>query len=169
MIMKNFKFFAFIMALGIALTAVSCGKDDDGYDPKKDHGYDFITGGGLDNGGGSSSSNLTQPVHKKEMTTTTTTDVTFKCIFENGGDECTNMRCNVYWASYSKKPSSKPTASELRKCESMREYSTSSKRETTFTKSHSGLSGGTYIYYYYECRNSKYTTKTDVMWNIVKR
>lgn len=36
-------------------------------------------------------------------------------------------------------------------------------------ESHSGLSGGTYIYYYYECRNSKYTTKTDVMWNIVKR
>lgn len=56
MIMKNFKFFAFIMALGIALTAVSCSKDDDGYDPKKDHGYDFITGGGLDNGSGSSSS-----------------------------------------------------------------------------------------------------------------
>ncbi len=148
----------------MAMTAVSCSKDDDGYDPKKDNDYEF-TGGGS----GSSSSKLTEPVHKKEMTTTTTTDLTFKCIFNNGGDECSNMRCNVYWASYSKKPSSTPTASELRKCESMREYSTSSRTETTFTRSHSGLSGGTYIYYYYECSNSKYTTKTGVMWNIIKR
>lgn len=162
--MKNLKFFTSILTLAMAMTAVSCSKDDDGYDPKKDNGYEF-TGGGS----GSSSTKLTEPVHKKEMTTTTTTDLTFKCIFNNGGDECSNMRCNVYWASYSKKPSSTPTASELRKCESMREYSTSSRTETTFTRSHSGLSGGTYIYYYYECSNSKYTTKTGVMWNIIKR
>ena len=162
--MKNLKFFTSILALGMALTAVSCSKDDFVYNADDGSGF---TGGG--SGSGTSESKLTEPVHKKEMTTTTTTDLTFKCIFNNGGDECSNMRCNVYWASYSKKPSSTPTASELRKCESMREYSTSSRTETTFTRSHSGLSGGTYIYYYYECSNSKYTTKTGVMWNIIKR
>ena len=36
-------------------------------------------------------------------------------------------------------------------------------------KSHSGFSGGNYIYYYFECENSKYSTETDVKYCIVKR
>lgn len=52
--------------------------------------------------------------------------------------------------------------------ESMRQYSTT-KLTTTFDKTHAGYSGGNYIYYYFECSNSKYTTKTNITFCVVKR
>lgn len=43
------------------------------------------------------------------------------------------------------------------------------KNNDTFDKTHTGFNGGTFVYYYFECRNSKYTTKTNVTYTIVKR
>ena len=42
-------------------------------------------------------------------------------------------------------------------------------KTTVFDKTHTGFSGGTYVYYYFECQNSKYTTKEDIKYCIVKR
>ncbi len=38
-----------------------------------------------------------------------------------------------------------------------------------FDKSHAGYSGGTYIYYYVECRNCKGSAESSVYYAIVKR
>lgn len=111
---------------------------------------------------------LSKPTYKKNLTTTTYDDVSFRCRFDNGGDTYDNMSCTVHWKKYSSKPSTTPKASALTTSESMRTYG-STKSSTTFDKTHTGFSGGTYIYYYFECSNSKYTTKTDVTYCIVKR
>lgn len=78
------------------------------------------------------------------------------------------MKCVVHWKAYSSKPSTKPKASALTRNETMRVYS-STKRSTTFDKSHAGYNGGTYIYYYFVCSNSKHSVTTDVTYEIVKR
>lgn len=112
--------------------------------------------------------NLSKPTLKKILTTTTTTDVSFRCRFDNGGDDSDNMSCTVHWKTFASKQDVTPDPSSLTKSESMRQYGSTS-TTTTFDRSHSGFSGGDRIYYYFECKNSKYTTKTDVLYCIVKR
>lgn len=114
------------------------------------------------------SSKLSNPSLRMNVTTTTYDDVTFRCSFDNGGDTWENMECTVHWGKYNSKQSKTPKLSDLSHHESMRQYATTSK-STTFDKAHAGFSGGTYIYYYFECKNSKYTTKTDVTYCIIKR
>ncbi|MGN1217292.1 MAG: hypothetical protein ACI4TD_04875 [Phocaeicola sp.] len=113
-------------------------------------------------------SNISKPTFEKNITTTTTDQVSLRCRFNNGGDTWNNMNCTVHWRKYSSKPSTTPKASDMSKHESMRQYASTSK-STTFDKTHAGFSGGTYVYYYFECRNSKYTTTTDVTYCLVKR
>lgn len=165
-IMKSFKLIFGIFITCLSLSLVSCEKDDGNDNSKKDHTGSTIGGS---TGGSTSTSKIKQPSLKKILTTTTTSNVSFRCIFDMGGDKKSNMRCTVYWAEYSKKPSITPTVSSLRKAESMREYASSSNTSITFDRTHAGFSGGTYIYYAFECSNSKYTTKTDVLYTIVKR
>lgn len=154
-----------ILLLGLSLSLSSCSKDDD--PPIKNP----TQSGGSNSGntGGSNTSRITAPVFKKTLTTTTTMDVTFMCVFDTGGDSKNNTSCTVYWGKYSKKPTVEPSISDLSTVESMREEPSSSKTSKAFKKSHSGLSGGTWIYYAFECRNSKGRTKTGVMHTIVKR
>ena len=151
--MKILNIFLLGLVAGSSIVFTSCDKEDD---------Y-------------SSSNNVQTPTTKiskptlaRDLTTTTTMDVSIRCRFDNGGDTWNNMSCTVHWRKYSSKPSTTPSASDMTNHESMRQYASTSK-STTFDKSHSGLSGGTYIYYYFECRNSKYTTKTNVTYCIVKR
>ena len=113
-------------------------------------------------------SNVTKPVFDKYLTTTTDSEVSFRCRFKNGGDTWENMTCTVHWCKYSSKPAKTLTVSDMTKHESMRQYATTSV-STTFDKTHTGFSGGTYVYYYFECKNSKYTVKTDVTYTVVKR
>lgn len=52
--------------------------------------------------------------------------------------------------------------------ETMRQYGGGTKTKTTFDKSHAGFRGGTYLYYYFECSNSRHTTKSEVTFCVVK-
>ena len=113
-------------------------------------------------------SSITKPIFDKYLVTTTLYDVNLGVRFVNGGDTWENMKCMVHWRKYSSKPSQVPKKSDINKHESMRIYATT-KTKTTFMKEHSGFSGGNYIYYYFECENSKYDVETDLEYCIVKR
>ena len=113
-------------------------------------------------------SKVSAPSFDKYLTTTDTDGFSIRLRFVNGGDDRGNMSCNVYWKAYSSKPLSTPSERELTKCEQMRIYD-HTKTKTTFDKSHAGYNGGTYIYYYAVCKNSKGSCKTDITYTIVKR
>lgn len=113
-------------------------------------------------------SSVSKPAFDKYLVTTTLYDVNFGARFVNGGDTWENMKCKVHWRKYSSKPAKAPKKSDMDKHETMRIYATT-KTKTTFMKEHSGFSGGNYIYYYFECENSKYSVETDVNYCIVKR
>lgn len=115
-----------------------------------------------------STPNIEPPTLDKYLTTTDTDGFSIRMRFTNGGDVPDNMKCTVYWKSYASKPSTTPSASSLSNVESMRVYASTS-RSTTFDKSHAGYNGGTYIYYYAVCRNSKYSCTTPVTYTVVKR
>lgn len=115
------------------------------------------------------SSNVSAPKLDKYLTTTDYDGVSFRVRFTNGGDVSENMTCKVHWRRYSFKPSKTPKASDMEKHESMRQYGSGTKTKTTFDKSHAGFSGGSYLYYYFECSNSRHTTKTEVTYCVVKR
>ena len=111
---------------------------------------------------------VSKPTIDKYLVTTTLYDVNLGVRFVNGGDSWVNMMCTVHWRKYSSKPTQMPKKSDMNKHESMRIYA-STKSKTTFMKEHSGFTGGNYIYYYFECKNSKYITETEVKYCIVKR
>lgn len=114
-------------------------------------------------------SNLSAPKLDKYLTTTDYDGVSFRVRFTNGGDVSENMNCKVHWRRYSSKQTTTPKASDMTEHETMRQYGAGTKTKTTFDKSHAGFSGGTYLYYYFECSNSRYTTKSDVTFCVVKR
>lgn len=131
----------------------------------------------------SSTSTTTQkisaPKFDKYLTTTDTDGFSIRVRFKTGGDKESNLSATVHWKNYSKKPSSTPTKKELTKVESMRQYgsavyhNTGSKKGMTesifFDKSHAGYNGGTYIYYYVECKNSVGSASSTISYTIVKR
>ncbi len=113
-------------------------------------------------------SKIEAPVLKSRLTAFDTDGFTLRPCFDNGGDVKENMSCIAHWGAYSKKQTPPPTIDELPNHEGMRIYS-DLQTSTYFDLSHAGFNGGTYIYYCYSCSNSKYTTTTDVSFNIVKR
>lgn len=113
--------------------------------------------------------NLSAPKLDKYLTTTDYDGVSFRVRFTNGGDINENMSCKVHWRRYPSKQSKTPKASDMTEHETMRQYGGGTKTKTTFDKSHAGFSGGTYLYYYFECSNSRHTTKSDVTFCVVKR
>lgn len=113
-------------------------------------------------------SNVSLPTFDKYLTTTDTDGFSIRLRFTNGGDDRENMSCVVHWRAYYSKPSTSPEERDLNKSEQMRIYD-HTKTKTTFDKSHAGYNGGTYIYYYAECKNSKGTCKTKINYTIVKR
>ena len=122
---------------------------------------------------------ISAPKFDKYLTTTDLDGFSIRVRFKTGGDKESNLSATVYWKNYSKKPSSTPTKKELTKIESMRQYgsavyhNTGSKKGMTesifFDKSHAGYNGGTYIYYYVECRNSVGIASSSISYTIVKR
>lgn len=133
---------------------VSCGKDDNTLNREPDF---------------PDTSNLTYPKLDKYLTTTDYDGVSFRVRFTNGGDVMENMSCTVHWRRYSSKPSKTPKAGDMTEHESMRYYGAGTKLKTTFDRSHAGITGGSYLYYYFECSNSAYTTETDITYCVVKR
>ena len=122
---------------------------------------------------------ITAPKFDKYLTTTDLDGFSIRVRFKTDGDKESNLSATVHWKSYSKKPSSTPTKKELTKVESMRQYgsavyhNTGSKKGMTesivFDKSHAGYNGGTYIYYYVECKNSVGSASSSISYTIVKR
>ncbi len=113
-------------------------------------------------------SKVSAPTFDKFLTTTDTDGFSIRLRFTNGGDDRENMSCQVYWKAFQSKPSSTPTEQDLTNSEQMRIYD-HTKIKTTFDKSHAGYNGGTYIYYYAVCENSKGSCKTDITYTVVKR
>ena len=118
--------------------------------------------------GSEQTKNVSAPTLDCYLTTTDLCSFNIKLRFNNGGDEHRNMSCTLHWRAYSSKPSTTPKESELNKVESMRIIDHTS-RKTTFSKEHAGFNGGTYIYYYATCSNSKATVTTPVKFCIIKR
>lgn len=165
--MGNLNLKTIVLALAMAVTGLtSCGSDE----PEMPKSNTTTT---------SSSSKITKPTFDKYLTTTTTSGFSVRVRFKTGGDSESNMSATVHWRAYSSKQASKPSKLSLTNTESMRQYgsatyhNTGSKRGMTesivFDKSHAGSTGGTYIYYYVECRNSKGSAETPVSYTVVKR
>lgn len=124
-------------------------------------------------------SNLSKPSFAKFLSMTDFDGFTIMVRFKTGGDSENHLSATVYWKAYAKKPSTTPTKNELTNVESMRQYGTAvyhntgSKKGMTesivFEKSHAGYNGGTYIYYYVECRNSVGSGESPLSYEIVKR
>lgn len=112
--------------------------------------------------------NIVAPIFDAYLTTTTTDNFSLRIRFKNGGDDRENMSCQVHWKAYSTKPSSLPSERDLTKSEWMRIYD-HNKIKTTFDTSHAGYNGGTYIYYYAECKNTKGSCKTKITYTVIKR
>lgn len=122
---------------------------------------------------------ISAPKFDKFLTTTDLDGFSIKARFKTGGDKESNLSATVYWKSYSKKPSSTPTKKDLTKVERMQQYGSATYHNTgsqkgmtesiVFDKSHAGYSGGTYIYYYVECKNSVGSASSSISYTIVKR
>lgn len=128
---------------------------------------------------GSTAQKVTKPTFDKYLTTTDLDGFSIRVRFKTGGDKESNLRATVHWKAYSKKPSSKPSKSDLTKVESMRQYgsavyhNTGPKKGMTesivFDKSHGGYGVGTYIYYYTECTNSVGSDESSVNYTVIIR
>lgn len=122
---------------------------------------------------------VTKPSFDKYLTTTDKDGFSIRVRFKTGGDQEGNISATVHWKAYSKKPSSTPSKDELTKVESMRKYGTATYHNTgskkgmtesiVFDKTHAGYGGGTYIYYYVECKNSVGTAASSISYTIVPR
>lgn len=141
----------------VVISFSSCDEDE--------NKFEYAGGNASQN---NSSTSIKAPSLDKILTTTDLDGFSIRLRFANGGDVSDNMKCTVHWAAYSSKPSKTPKKSDLTRSESMRQYA-STKTKTTFDKSHAGYNGGTYIYYYAVCSNSKYSTTTDITYTIVRR
>ena len=160
--MKNFKALMTVLFVGTMLIISGCDKEN----------------GSIDySGNGSSSSKITMPSFDKFLSTVDTDGFAIRARFKTGGDSEGNIRATVHWKNYSGRPSSTPGKSDLTKSENMRQrdvtyHNTGSKKGTTesivFEKEHGGYNGGTYIYYYVECTNSKGTAVSPISHVIVK-
>ncbi len=144
---------------------ISCGKDE----PSSSSSSSSST----------SKQTITSPSFDKFLTTSTTSGFSIRTRFKTGGDKEDNLSATVYWKSYSTKPSKKPSKSDLTKVETMRQYGSATYYKTgpkkgmtesiVFDKSHTGYNGGTYIYYYVKCTNSKGSASSSIDYTIVKR
>ncbi len=160
-----------LFALSTGFIMTSCDKEDD-----NDSEYTRPSTGGTSTG---STQKITKPSFSKFITTTDYDGFSIKARFKTGGDKESNLSATIHWQKYSSKPSKTPAKSDLKKVESMRQYgsatyhNTGSKKGMTesivFEKAHAGINGGSYIYYYVECRNSVGSASSSVSYTVVKR
>lgn len=152
-----------ILSLILCFVVASCGEDEpDSSSTKTDT---------------TSSQRISKPSYDKDLSTSDLASFSIRVRFKTGGDKESNLNATVHWKAYSSKPSKKPSKSDLTKVESMRQYGsatyhkTGSKKSMTesivFDKSHAGY-GGSYIYYYVECENSKGSASSSVTYLIAK-
>ena len=157
------KKFWLIPFLFIGLSFSSCGTDDE---PSSSSSTS------------TTSKSVSKPTFDTFMSTSDKSSFSIRVRFKTGGDKEQNINATVHWAAYSSKPSTTPKKSDLKKVESMRQYgaatyhNTGSKKGMTesivFDKSHAGY-GGSYIYYYVECTNSKGTATSSVTYLVTRK
>lgn len=145
-----------LLSLVLCFVMASCGGDE------PDKPSSGTSGGSTP--GGSTTQRITKPSFDKDLSTSDLASFSIRVRFKTGGDKESNLSATVHWNSYRSKPSKTPSKKDLTKTESMRQYgsatyhNTGSKKGMTesivFDKSHAGY-GGSYIYYYVECTNSK--------------
>lgn len=150
------------LSLMLCFVMVSCGDDE----PESPSSNETTT-----------SQKITKPSYDKNLSTSDLASFSIRVRFKTGGDKESNLRATVYWRAYSSKPSSKPSESDLTKVESMRQYGTATYHNTgskkgmtesiVFDKSHAGY-GGSYIYYFVECENSKGRASSPITYMKVK-
>lgn len=153
----------FLISLILCLSITSCG-DDEPESPSSTTGT-------------TSTQKITKPSFDKDLSTSDLASFSIRVRFKTGGDKESNLSATVHWKAYSSNSSKKPSKSDLTKVESMRQYgsatyhNTGSKKGMTesivFEKSHVGY-GGSYIYYYVECENSKGSASSSVTYLIAK-
>ncbi len=129
--------------------------------------------------GNTNTPKVVAPSFDKFLSTTDTDGFSIRVRFKTGGDKESNIKAKVYWKNYSTKPLSKPSKNDLTNIESMRQYGSATYHNTgsmkgmtesiVFDKSHAGYGGGTYIYYYVECKNSVGSATSSISYTIVKR
>lgn len=122
---------------------------------------------------------ITKPSFDKFLSTSDYASFSIRVRFKTGGDKEQNMSATVHWKAYSSKPSKTPSKNDLTKVESMRQYGTATYYNTgpkkgmtesiIFDKSHAGYSGGNYIYYFVECRNSKGSASSSITYMVTPR
>lgn len=121
---------------------------------------------------------VTKPSFDKFLTSTDLDGFDLMVRFKSGDDYYENISGTVYWRAYGSKPTTTPKKSDMNKKETARlytatYYNSGTKKGRTskvvLEKAHAGYSGGTYIYYYMECRNSKGSAQSDLSYTIVKR
>lgn len=147
--MRINKFLSLIWLFFAATLLASCGEDEP-YVP--DRNNDYVS---------STTEKIVKPTFKKDLSAGINDGVKFYCRFDNGNDDSDNMSCIVHWIAYYNKPSSTPTKSDMYYHDNMRLYQQSSS-STVFEKEHAGRKTWGYVYYYFECSNSKGSTETDI-------
>lgn len=151
------RFVMLTVATALSFGFASCSKGED--EP----------GGGGGNGHTENNS-IEKPSFDKYLTTSDYDGFTIMLRFKNGGDKYENMECELYWRAYAKKPTTPPTEDDMTKFDYMDIYDHNDRtHKTTFDCSHRGFNGGTYIYYYAVCSNSKGSCKTGLTYEIIPR
>lgn len=157
--------FIFVIATMLAVITSSCDTEEPRHSESSSSDYPSQT--------------ISQPSFDKFLSTTDYDGFDIRVRFKTGGDKESNLSAKVHWQAFAKKPTSTPTKSDLSHVESMRQYGSATYHNTgakkgmtesvVYDKSHGGYSGGTYIYYYVECTNSKGTAESPMTHIIVAR
>lgn len=129
------------------------------------------------NTGTTTSQKISKPSYDKDLSTSDLASFSIRVRFKTGGDKENNLSATVHWKAYSSKPSKKPSKKDLTKVEPMRQYGSATYHNTgtkkgmtesiVFDKSHAGY-GGSYIYYYVECENSKGSASSSITYLVAK-
>ncbi len=145
-----------LIALTSSLAFSACDKDEDEEQVEYTPGYGDDSYGG----GGTETPQLTKPEFDKFLSKGGRNEFELAAKFTNGGDDGDNMTCKVHWKAYYPKPDTEPSYYDMEKHETMNVYyALNTDTKTAFRKFHTGYSRK-YIYHYFECTNSKGTTRS---------
>jgi len=113
-------------------------------------------------------SDLSLPEFRSDLSHGDFDGVYFRCRFGNGGDSNDNMSCVVHWIRYTEEPASTPQKHDMDYHEEMRNFK-SDRFSIVFEKAHAGKSVRGWLYYYFECTNSKGSTESEIYTRYVRQ
>jgi len=113
-------------------------------------------------------SELSAPEFRSDLSHGDYDGVYFRCRIETGNDDSNNLSCIVHWIRYKEKPTTIPRKRDMVNHEEMRHYS-DSRFSVVFDKAHAGPSVRGWLYYYFECTNSKTSSESDISTRYVRQ